>query len=78
MIRSHDFVQHFILGALAAALSIGIVWLIVGDTPAWWVTMLAVEAMALAGALALRAQRRRHIARIQADFDRPAFGEDRL
>lgn len=76
MIRGYEFVQQAILGALAAALFIGVVWLVVGDTPAWWVTMLAVEAVALASALAIRAQRRRHIARMRTDFDKPAFGED--
>lgn len=77
MIRSHEIVQQALLGALAAALFTSIVWLIIGETPSWWVTMLAVEAMALAGAVALKAQRKRRIAQLQADFERPAFGENR-
>lgn len=75
MPRSFELVQQAILGVLAAALFAGLVWLVVGNPPAWWVTMLVVEAATLAVSVAARIHRRRQVARMQADFDRPSCGE---
>lgn len=77
MIRSYEIVQQVILGGLSAALFTGIAWLVIGETPSWWVTMLAVEAVALAAVAIVKIQRKRRVNQLQADFERPAFGEDR-
>ncbi|WP_329167346.1 hypothetical protein OHB49_44650 (plasmid) [Streptomyces sp. NBC_01717] len=66
MPRTLELAEQAIHGLLAAALCTGLVWLVVGDPPAWWATMVGAEALVLAVAVAVRVWRRQ-AARMQAE-----------
>ena len=74
--HAYVLVQNVILGFLAGDLIAGVAWLVLGSPPSFAVCLFGGEALLLAVTLAVKSRRARERRRLQAAFDRPAFGED--
>lgn len=73
---AHELVHQVILGFLSGGLVAGVAWLVLGRPPGFAVCLFGGEALLLTIALAVKSRRARERRRLQAAFERPAFGED--
>ncbi|MBT2508843.1 hypothetical protein J7I98_23735 [Streptomyces sp. ISL-98] len=71
-----DILHTFLIGALAAAIATGLGYLLLSETPDWWLPMVGGQALILTGSLWIKARRVRERRRLQDMYDAPAFGDD--